>query len=80
MANPTVPAKSNTIDYDNMHIECEGLVVNGAAMLQAQGSHIADLAAITGGEAPSEAEHNLIVTKVNAILAALEDAGILADS
>lgn len=38
---------------------------------------LADLAAITGGESPTEAEHNLIVTKVNAIIAALEQQGIL---
>jgi hypothetical protein len=38
---------------------------------------IADLTAITGGEAPTEAEHNLIITKVNALLAALRTAGLL---
>jgi hypothetical protein len=44
------------------------------------GANIADLSAITGGESPTEAEHNLIVTKVNAILTALEAHGILASS
>jgi hypothetical protein len=39
---------------------------------------IADLTAITGGEAPTEAEHNLIITKVNALLAALRTSGALA--
>lgn len=43
-------------------------------------ANIADLAAITGGESPTEAEHNLIVTKVNAILTALEEQGILLSS
>lgn len=38
---------------------------------------IADLVAITGGETPTEAEHNLIITKVNALLAALRTAGLL---
>jgi predicted RecA/RadA family phage recombinase len=38
---------------------------------------IADLTAITGGEAPTEAEHNLVVTKVNAILAALRIHGLI---
>jgi hypothetical protein len=38
---------------------------------------IANLTAITGGDAPTEAEHNLIVTKVNALLAALRTAGII---
>lgn len=40
-------------------------------------ANIADLTAITGGESPTEAEHNAIVTKVNAILTALEAQGIL---
>jgi hypothetical protein len=38
---------------------------------------IADLVAITGGEAPTETEHNLVVTKVNAILAALRSSGVI---
>lgn len=41
---------------------------------------IADLAAITGGEAPTEAEHNAVRTTVNSILAALRGAGIIAAS
>jgi hypothetical protein len=38
---------------------------------------IADLTAIAGGEAPTEAEHNLIIAKVNALLAALRTAGVI---
>lgn len=38
---------------------------------------VANLTAITGGEAPTEAEHNLIITKVNALLAELRTAGLL---
>jgi hypothetical protein len=38
---------------------------------------IADMTAITGGEAPTETEHNLVVTKINALLAALRTAGLL---
>lgn len=41
---------------------------------------IADMAAISGGEAPTEAEHNLIITKVNAILAMQRTSGLLAAS
>lgn len=41
---------------------------------------IADLAAITGGESPTEAEHNLVVTKVNAILDLLEYHGLMKDA
>lgn len=43
-----------------------------------QAAHIADLAAISGGESPTEAEHNAVRTAVNAILAALRGAGIIA--
>lgn len=45
-----------------------------------QAAHIADGAALTGGEAPSEAEHNAALTKINSILAALRGVGILASS
>lgn len=43
-----------------------------------QASAIADATAITGGESPTEAEHNTALTKINAILAALRGAGIVA--
>lgn len=39
---------------------------------------IANLAAITGGDAPTEAEHNATRTAINGILAALRGVGILA--
>lgn len=45
-----------------------------------QAAHIADATAITGGEAPTEAEHNALITKLNSVLAALRGAGILASS
>ena len=56
--------------------------LNGAAPDASEGPQaaIADLVAISGGEAPSEAEHNLIVTKVNAILAVLRTVGVIAAS
>jgi hypothetical protein len=38
---------------------------------------IDDLDAITGGQAPSEAEHNALVTAINSILAALREAGVI---
>ena len=41
---------------------------------------IADLTAITGGESPTEAEHNALRTAVNAILAALRARGIVASA
>lgn len=43
-----------------------------------QQAHIADLTALTGGESPTEAEHNAAVTAVNGILASLREFGILA--
>lgn len=36
----------------------------------------ADLVAITGGEPPTETEHNLVVTKVNSIITKLETLGL----
>lgn len=56
--------------------------LNGVAPSTSEGPqpHVADLAAISGGEAPTEAEHNLVVAKVNTILAQLEAAGIFAAS
>lgn len=45
-----------------------------------QAAAISDLAAITGGESPTEAEHNAARTAINGILAALRGAGIIAAS
>lgn len=42
-----------------------------------QQTKIADATAITGGESPTEAEHNALVTKINAILDILEDSKIM---
>lgn len=38
---------------------------------------ITDLVAITGGQSPTEAEHNLVITAINSILAALRSSGII---
>lgn len=46
----------------------------------ARQANIADATAITGGESPTEAEHNALVTKINSILTALENLGLLASS
>lgn len=46
----------------------------------AENTAIADLTAIAGGESPTEAEHNAVVTKVNAILAALRNSGVIPTS
>lgn len=39
---------------------------------------IVDLVAITGGEAPTEAEHNAVRTRVNLLTQILRDAGLIA--
>ena len=38
---------------------------------------LTDLAAITGGEAPTEAEHNAVRTRVNVLTQVLRDAGYI---
>jgi hypothetical protein len=43
----------------------------------AENEAIADLAAISGGESPTEAEHNAVRTKINDILEALRNSGII---
>jgi hypothetical protein len=43
-------------------------------------AHIADLAAITGGDAPTEAEHNAVRTAINSILLVLEAHGLVKTS
>jgi hypothetical protein len=53
------------------------LWVNGNEMLALQARAIDDLVDITGGESPTETEHNLVIDAVNEILAALRGAGIL---
>jgi len=45
-----------------------------------QAAHIANTAALTGGEAPTEAEFNALQVKFNSVLAALRGVGILASS
>lgn len=45
-----------------------------------QVANITDAVAISGGESPTEAEHNSLVTKINSIIAALEAFGIAASA
>jgi hypothetical protein len=67
-------------EHDAASSSVSGLYIDGVKVVGVQGSNIADLTAITGGESPTEAEHNLVVTKVNAILTALEAHGLLASA
>lgn len=57
-----------------IQIESGGKITNAGT----QASAITDVTAITGGEAPTEAEHNAIITKLNSVLAALRGVGIVA--
>ena len=41
---------------------------------------IADAATLSGGESPTEAEHNALAAKVNSIIDALIEAGIMKSS
>ena len=59
---------------DELVVESGGQITNAGT----QAGAIADLAAITGGEAPTEAEHNAVRTAVNSILAALRGVGLIA--
>lgn len=44
--------------------------------LSSQGA-LTDLAAITGGESPTEAEHNAVLTRVNVLTQVMRDAGLI---
>lgn len=77
-------ATYNTSNYeqqggDVLVIGGELRIASGGTITAAgtQASTIADATAITGGESPTEAEHNALLAKVNSILAALRGAGII---
>lgn len=55
----------------------EAVIVPSASIVPSNA--IADLAAITGGEAPTEAEHNATRTAINSILAVLRAHNVLTD-
>lgn len=59
---------------DELVVESGGQITNGGT----QAGAISDLSAITGGESPTEAEHNAVRTAVNSVLAALRGVGIIA--
>jgi len=59
---------------DELVIESGGSITAAGT----QASAITDATAITGGESPTEAEHNAALTKINSILAALRGVGIIA--
>ena len=57
--------------------EHEGVIDERLDGVLAENTAIANLVAITGGESPTETEYNLVVTKVNSILAALRNSKII---
>lgn len=61
---------------DEIRVHPGGRITNAGT----QAAHIANTSAITGGEAPTEAEFNALQTKFNSVLAALRGVGILASS
>lgn len=112
MANPTLFSKGRRMNYDNMALEVDQLVVNGSVVAAAQGANIpalggtltgttdgdmADVAdiALSTTDTYTDAAVNTAVntaiasvnlqlkelqTKVNAIITALENFGVTADS
>jgi hypothetical protein len=56
--------------------ETETVIEEVIADASAQAA-ITDLAAITGGEAPTEAEHNAVRTRVNLLTQVLRDMGAI---
>jgi hypothetical protein len=53
-------------------------LADAGVAVAAPSNAIADATAITGGESPTEAEHNTALTKINSILAVLRAQGLLA--
>lgn len=63
-------------------IEGGELRIDGGTLTNAgtQAAAIADTAALTGGESPTEAEFNALLVKFNSLLAALRGVGVIATS
>lgn len=87
MANPTAKTGGEVIDHSGLAIKATQFQdVNGNVIGAAQQSNIADLAAAalstsdTYTDAAVNTALDLVIDKINAILTALENAGILADS
>lgn len=57
----------------------EGVVDDELKDLSTQAA-ITNLVAITGGESPTEAEHNAVITRVNLLTQVLRDSGLIPSS
>jgi hypothetical protein len=71
--------------FQNMKVQAEELEVNGIAVLATQAANITDASTAhalnaTFSDTEVETALNALGTKINAILAALEGAGIVASS
>lgn len=89
MANPTAPNNSSKMDYDGLHVECEGVIVNGNVVMSSQQSLVSDAktdytddgsADDLDTDAKRVAAMNATNTTINAILDILEAHGLMADS
>lgn len=56
--------------------ETEQVVDEQLERASSQGA-VTNIVAITGGESPTEAEHNALVTRVNVLTQVLRDAGLI---
>ena len=67
---------------DRLVVESGGVIdVKTGGIIRANGSQataVTNATAASGGDSPTEAEHNAVVTKLNSVLAALRGAGIIA--
>jgi len=91
MANPSLPSKEKKIDYDGLHLEVEGIIVNDKVLIGAQSANVADAVVAhsitdtaTQLDAANETElegfYDALGVKINAILAILEAQGLMADT
>ncbi|MEQ1956006.1 hypothetical protein [Mesorhizobium sp. CN2-181] len=68
---------------DQLVVESGGLIQikTGGMIVPNNGTQagaITNAVAISGGDSPTEAEHNTLITKLNSVLAALRGVGIIA--
>ena len=85
MANPTIKASHERLDYDNLALVGEQLVVNNKVVVASQQALIADAVvahalAATFSDTEAEAALNALGVKINAILDLLEAHGLMAAS
>lgn len=64
-------------DVEEVIGETVGEVLETKLATTSDHAAIADLVAITGGQSPTEAEHNLVIAAVNEIFDVLRDSGLI---